>query len=472
MITPYASMLAAQRVGVDKMVVGKAPERPNRIGVTVEAAVFFDGTLNNRTNTERRIGVGHTPPNAEAAATYKKYGEADNSYANYYSNVAILEFLNENIDRNKRQVSIYVEGIGTTDDSSDDMQGYAFGSGTTGVIERVITGIGRLTERLKKIPLKKDEYIERVVIDVYGFSRGAAAARHFVSRRTNLHRFQIFRTTLGKSLKIEDENEIIFRFVGLFDTVSSFQEGHPIMDNVGYHNFRNDVAELDLAMGGTVRKAVHLTAGDENRTNFALTTIGSTVKAGKGFELRMPGAHSDVGGGYAEKEIEERQLGNAKERHWLIEQGWYAGPDGQEKDIKHWQETRYIATPYGYGGTSYKVDKEVGHRTVPYNYQFIPLAIMLALAEKQHFYGQPAFARTDPQRSIRVTVPDDLKPVQAELLNFALEHDGAHSLGVTVPQIKWLRNKYLHRSASGSIGKGANYVDGLPQRHIIHDTDG
>ena len=471
MITPYASMLAAQRVGVDKMVVGKAPERPNRIGVTVAAAVFFDGTLNNRTNTERRIGVGPTPPDAKAAATYKKYGEADNSYANYYSNVAILEFLNKNLDTNKHQVSLYVEGIGTTDDSSDDMQGYAFGSGPTGIIERVITGIGLLTERLKKIPLKKNEYIERVVIDVYGFSRGAAAARHFVSRRTNLHRFQIFRTTLGNSLKIEDENEIIFRFVGLFDTVSSFQEGHPILDNLGYHNFRDDVAELDLAMGGTVRKAVHLTAGDENRTNFALTTIDSTVKAGKGFELRMPGAHSDIGGGYAEKETEERQLGKAKERHWLIEQGWYAGPDGREKDIKHWQETRYIVTPYG-SSTSYKVDREVGYRTVLYNYQFIPLAIMLALAEKQHFYGQPAFSRTDPQRSIRVTVPDDLKPVQAELLSFALEHDGAHSLGVTVPQIKWLRNKYLHRSASSSIGKGANYVDGLPQRHIIHDTDG
>lgn len=472
MITPYSSMLAAQHVGVDKMVVGKIPERPNRTGVTVEAAVFFDGTLNNRTNTERRIGVGPTRPDAKAAAIYKKYGEADNSYANYYSNVAILEFLNENIDKNKRQVSIYVEGIGTTDDSSDDMQGYAFGSGTTGVVDRVIAGIGRLTERLKKLPLKKDNYIERVVIDVYGFSRGAAAARHFVSRRTNLHRFQIFRTTLGKSLKIEDENEIIFRFVGLFDTVSSFQEGHPIYDNVGYHNFRNDVAELDLAMGGTVRKAVHLTAGDENRTNFALTTIDSTVKAGKGFELRMPGAHSDVGGGYAEKEVEERELGKANERHWLIEQGWYAGPDGKEKDIKHWQETRYIATPYGGGGTSYQVDKEIGHRTVLYNYQFIPLAIMLALAEKQSFYGKPAFSRTDPQRSIRVTVPDDLKSVQAELLNFALQHDGAHSLAVTVPQIKWLRNKYLHRSASDSIGKGANYVNGLPQRHIIHDTDG
>jgi hypothetical protein len=71
-----------------------------------------------------------------------------------------------------------------------------------------------------------------------------------------------------------------------------------------------------------------------------------------------------------------------------------------------------------------------------------------------------------------VTVPDDLKPVQAELLNFALAHDGAKSLAVTVPQIKWLRNQYLHRSASGAIGKGANYVKGLPQRRIINDTDG
>lgn len=455
------------------MHVGSPSDPPKRVGITVEAAIFFDGTLNNRSNTAHRVNA---PTNAKSAAIFKKFGEADNSFANYYSNVAIMEFLNKNIDTNKRQVSVYVEGIGTIDNSGDVMQGYAYGSGSTGVIERVIKGINLLTERLRKLPHARNEYIERVIIDVYGFSRGAAAARHFVSRKTNLHRFQIFRTTLGKSLQIENPDHIVFRFVGLYDTVSSFQEvyGNPLLFNAGYHNFRNDVSELDLAMGGSVRKAVHLTAGDEYRSNFALTTIETTVKAGKGYELQLPGAHSDIGGGYAEHESEERELGKPQERAWLLQQGWYTDAQGKEKDIKRWQETHYMSTGYG-GVVSYPVHYERGYRkAIPYDYQFIPLTIMLMLAEKQHFYGQPAFSRTDPRRNISVSVPADLAPVKAALLGYALSHDGAHRLvaPLPVPQLKWLRNKYLHRSASSSFGKGANYRNGLPSRPLIHDTDG
>lgn len=474
MLTPViSSVLGAHGVGMDKMRIGSPSDPPARVGITVEAAVFFDGTLNNRANTGHRLNAA---TNAKSAAIFKSYGEADNSFANYYSNVAIMEFLNKNIDGAKHQVSVYVEGIGTTDDRGDTMQGYVMGSGYTGIVQKVLNGINLLTERLLKLPHARNEYIERVVIDVYGFSRGSAAARHFVSRKTNLHRWQLFRTTLGNTLKIENPDHIVFRFVGLYDTVSSFQEvyGNPLLLNVGYHNFSNDVGELDLAMGGTVRKAVHLTAGDEYRSNFALTTIGTTVQAGKGYELQLPGAHSDIGGGYAQTEAEERELGNAKLRAWFISQGWYAGPNGEEKDLKKWQETRYAPTGYG-PSIPYQVSREVGFRkAVPYNYQFVALGIMLDLAERQSFHGQPAFSRTDPRRAIRVAVPEDLASVQGTLHQFALANDGARSIHATLPepQLKWLRNKYLHLSASDSIGKGFNLKNGLPERPMVYDTNG
>ncbi len=97
-------------------------------------------------------------------------------------------------------------------------------------------------------------------------------------------------------------------FVGLFDTVSS--EGL-------YHG--NDVYDMGLGMesepkverpgfvNDSAMRVFHLMALDEYRTNFSCITIDSACKAKTNFdnkrvlmefELGIPGAHSDVGGGY------------------------------------------------------------------------------------------------------------------------------------------------------------------------------
>jgi hypothetical protein len=114
----------------------------------------------------------------------------------------------------------------------------------------------------------------------------AEAIRRAYSDETHLY-FQ-------QRLKIKgiQVNNIAIRFVGLFDSVSSY----------GLF-FDNDVDDLGLTAINKARKVVHFSAADEYRKNFALTNIVST--GFKGVALSLPGVHSDVGGSYNKIEYEK-----------------------------------------------------------------------------------------------------------------------------------------------------------------------
>lgn len=87
MASIFSQLMTSQQVGIGKVVVGKAPDPDkNKTGITVMVTVFFDGTLNNRYNTAARL-------NKLSGAD--RYGGAGTSYANFYSNVSILETLNK-----------------------------------------------------------------------------------------------------------------------------------------------------------------------------------------------------------------------------------------------------------------------------------------------------------------------------------------------------------------------------------------
>jgi hypothetical protein len=107
------------------------------------------------------------------------------SYAQYYSNVAILFFMHTKNVPGERIASVYVEGIGTTNDGDDDTPGGGFGSGPTGIVDRVTKGINDLRDAIKDLFKAKGEYLEELTVYAFGFSRGAAAARHFCARRAN-----------------------------------------------------------------------------------------------------------------------------------------------------------------------------------------------------------------------------------------------------------------------------------------------
>ena len=105
------------------------------------------------------------------------------------------------------------------------------------------------------------------------------------------------------------------KFLGLYDTVSSYGA-----------NFDDDVEELGLNKLIHVKKVFQICAGDEYRANFNLTDISSA--GDKGNYIVIPGAHSDIGGGYAHN-IKEKKTGwfnlrsGNKPIRILEKEGWF-----------------------------------------------------------------------------------------------------------------------------------------------------
>ena len=287
----------------------------------IRMGVFFDGTGNNQWR-DWPHGVAQTP-NPKGKFTGP-------------TNVAKLWRLY--IDIGDIQKRVYHHGPGTdsdgtdaakklpqnqqptdsngrldegTDDTSFDWRGMLFGAGGKA---RTTWGLKHLSEFFSKNnnPLAKEK-----LVDVYGFSRGAAIGRDFINRALlegvdNLKDKSGFRyvtmpsggrggvTTVRVPAYVRHQH-VIFNFLGAFDTVASFGLGGKQMGNdlAGYNFFINH---------NDVRHTVHMVAEDEVRSLFPVSSLFMDPKlAGSQnpsdykstmVELWYPGAHSDVGGSY------------------------------------------------------------------------------------------------------------------------------------------------------------------------------
>ncbi|WP_163397645.1 phospholipase effector Tle1 domain-containing protein [Flavobacterium fluviatile] len=316
--------------------------------ITITLNIFFDGTQNNKTNTIE-------------GKNYKESNHEDDSYTNDFTNVARgYDTVATNVSF---QESIYIEGIGTEDLESDDiLPDVALGIGNRGVMAKVIKAC---VEAGKKVSKKKykGKKIDELKINVFGFSRGAAAARHFLhvanspaiifntDRENNItvntpHSYQgmetaDFRFKVSYSpllykhgyfaaclLKNEiNPKTIKFNFTGLYDTVASYGI---------YHG--NDVSDLDLNAIKNSHFVFQLSADDEYRENFDLTDITSAGL--NGLEYTLPGVHCDIGGAYNDLEdevsvlyykresiynrvIHDTDIEIEKFRQIVINEGWY-----------------------------------------------------------------------------------------------------------------------------------------------------
>lgn len=295
------------------------PKEDNKETNDVYIGVFFDGTSNNRENIEGRR------KNPEL-----KTGIGNVSYGNDNTNVDKLEkaYLKDNASH---YYSVYVEGIGTKnpqknndgtlDYYGDFTRGQARGTGETGLYEKVEKGCFDIVRRLKK---ENEVSISTLYFDVFGFSRGAAAARIFVNelykRKITGHTESYDLGHLGKAFKeLGDKTKPIrikIRFLGIYDTVSSY--GSNVFDDID-----GDKIPLKIPKVGFT---VHLTAEDEHRENFPLTNISSA--GANSIELSLPGVHSDIGGGYQDGESETVILTETAskvdaEHMKMLEQGWF-----------------------------------------------------------------------------------------------------------------------------------------------------
>ncbi|MGB5918447.1 phospholipase effector Tle1 domain-containing protein, partial [Arcobacter sp.] len=295
--------------------------------------------------------------------------DEDSSFTNGESNISRLYNLYDGADvkRDKTilptsRFKLYESGAGTNnpfiqEDYEEDSG--LFGSGLggekyltkdkTGIEAHIIYACIKISEQLRASSLG---YINELYLDIFGFSRGAATARHFICSILN----EAEKNDKNYSIKMKKEKNIFtpffgdtgivsidrkryynplntekryygggrsriknpyygkkkitvesinFRFAGLYDTVPHFG----LKQANDYENLN-----LNFFLDGNDEKigqVVHLMAKDEFRYNFDAYSIfqdinkdiqktdGLTLSGGKKFEeYFLPGAHSDVGGGY------------------------------------------------------------------------------------------------------------------------------------------------------------------------------
>jgi hypothetical protein len=268
----------------------------------IRFSLFFDGTLNNRSNIDEReqFELGTT------TKTYKTEGDGgNNSYDNGRTNIAIMEpHIEEVQDPYNFAFKIYIEGQGTfnTGDENergfldgkkgDSTVGYAGGSGASGVAKRAKKGYKKAMMELNEFLGDKDPAdweIEKVDIDVFGFSRGAATARYAISLMLEDEDRPIMDYLSGKHYSPLTKETVEVKLAGLYDTVVSV--------NGSQYSYWAD-NKLKQQSVKLAKKTLHLAAAEEHRVDFPLHHIKSAKDAGTGREYFLPGVHSDVGGSY------------------------------------------------------------------------------------------------------------------------------------------------------------------------------
>ncbi|KPZ26420.1 T6SS phospholipase effector Tle1-like catalytic domain-containing protein [Pseudomonas syringae group genomosp. 3] len=138
-----------------------------------------------------------------------------------------------------------------------------------------------------------------VKLFVYGFSRGAAEARTFVTWLS-----QLFDTPEGAEQPVQELAglPVSVEFLGLLDTVASVGIAHAAPFFAGHMDWADDTQLLPDAQRfpNLVKCCRHLVAGFEQRSCFPLDSIRNEdgQYPADTYEVVYPGVHSDVGGGY------------------------------------------------------------------------------------------------------------------------------------------------------------------------------
>ena len=530
------SLQSIVETGKEKGISFGQPSKPSEYQpentIILYIGMFFDGTGNNRFNSESlyytkvkgnndRIKSSEIPTQLSFTLTPEKIKEKDiskinisnrDSYWNPYSNIVKLYDLYKEKSEAKGKTHIikqYVEGIGTEKYKEDSVGGSSIGRGDTGVIAKVERGIKDLVKE-KIAALPKDKKIYKIVFDVFGFSRGAAAARHFCNEvkkpayyvtRTKRdpydkydrnariltdekdlvkHAGGILGAELNKiGLKPYEEtyNNIEIRFLGLFDTVVS---DLVVKENIGYkltpffngipiiaQEYLEDIKTNISGLG--IKKVFQIRANDEWRANFAYTPTED------GYTLHMLGAHSDIGGGYAELDKYTSILGffdatkggeeifkqQEKVRKYFIDNNYC-------KENEIWFEKIYEHTSGFYIESSSTettpiYEKISGHyilktsRYISNKYSLVPMYVML---QKAIDYGVPFYKdyneaiknKVNIKNPFEHEIPDTeefkmLREYLKEMLEVIKdESEKTYSLSST-EMFKHIRNRYVHLSS-------------------------
>ena len=240
------------------------------------------------------------------------------------TNVVELAFRVAKRDGDTLQILYYDQGVGTGN-FVDHLFGGAFGDG---LIDNIYDGYRFLIANYEP----GDE------VYLFGFSRGAFTARSLagmirkcgILKRESVEHYREALALYKDGQHPDDAVPRQFReqhsvcggeaigikLVGVWDTVGAL--GIPLRGMRWLTHRQYQFHDTELS--GSVRFAFHALAVDEHRAPFAPTLWTAKPKDGQVVEQTwFCGAHSDVGGGYAERGLSDIAL------RWMIEKAGQAG---------------------------------------------------------------------------------------------------------------------------------------------------
>jgi len=454
--------------------------------ITLRIGVFFDGTGNNRSNSETVAGCYARDVNLEEEAEdiqqfcrahgYDGRGNSpDNSYGNDMSNVAKLYALYTD-DRSRQlaaedtigYIPAYLDGIGTSSGEEDSPLSQMTGRGALGVVARVVQSAALILERVEQFKLFNPERkIERVEFDIFGFSRGAAAARHFANE---VHKgetsplaamLQANAAWFTKDFTWRTPSTVSINFIGIFDTAAAIMS---IADgDVSVHNANNPGVDLYLAPE-VAKKVVHLVARDERRHNFSLNSAGDA-------DIELPGAHSDLGGGYVPNVIERILLSKPRcslemdlstsststpAYRWAEQELWRLKDQlnlyGLALEVQTWS-VEVTRSETGHRSRSKNMYAAVrSQRIVRNDLALVYLRIMRELGVR----SDVPF-RVINDKDPKLALPDELQNIAQKLMAYALGE--TRRMGLSLDEEELLYRRYIHLSANWNAVKGLNNSD-------------
>ncbi len=492
---------------------------------TLRIGVFFDGTANNsfkheegKAALEAFLAQCSDPLEQERMRQQCMAGEvsfSDTSQANDVTNIGKAYDLYQLPQQGRLTVPVYIDGIGTESGQGDStLIGQGMDGGATSSYGKVMLAcrekIVNEVKRILKNVLPTLGCIHKLEFDVFGFSRGASAARQFVNTLDQQADHPLVEAVAKEtSIRLKagfdwaSREDCRIKFVGLFDTVcSSLLEARSV-------TLAPDCAE----------RVVHLMAKDEWRYFFALTRITNDVEgkkiASNFTELALPGCHSDIGGGYysrwslrnpssdpaltEQKAIKlfqsmepagtrpeqsvayQRAMDYAQAK---LSQGWGNGvtvlPSPASDPVKGKLNLRVRTLNRPEFGWKRPLEVSVTvliNRVVEGEYSRIPLHIMVEAARAA---GVPVQEWKADNRDLMLESGAPMRPridlskLDEHWVNAGSEAGVAKDLSQQLPDdvYRYLRFEYLHHSADDGIVNGANRIKGQEARRMISNLEG
>lgn len=447
--------------------------------ITLTIGVFFDGTGNNAINTQNMLKActtGYYDLSTQAAESILEKctrdkmgvsGTSATSYTNYYTNIHWLSMLykqDPTPDNDIVQSPIYIGGIGTQAGESDHLVGMTLGVADTGIIAKTDKAIIRLSNTLANIirdiskqASDNDLLITSLQFDIFGFSRGAAAARHFANRISDQDPALIRAIHQGmEGTLFNGPPSGSIRFVGLFDTVAAI--GTP---SNGLNPHSADSGDVKLCLPrGIARQVFHITAANECRFNFPLYSVQPVWP-----ELMIPGAHSDIGGGYLPVTREDLFLTRPTTETVLLSQ-----PDEQTQvyrqtmaqlpllqqyptlapllrtsniSVEAWSDSRLSTDKYGQMQKRSYAALTLRNRIISNGWSLVVLRLMLEAAKEAGVIFDPIRETADTLR-----LPKELLPLCEKALAMGSAiRSGRVPQSFTQQELDIIAGKYIHCSA-------------------------